>query len=61
MGSSSERKGSRLSCRMDAELMDWVKEYADKQGLTVTQLIEDYFWRLRRNYVNRNKSKIEQI
>ena len=46
---------------MDADLMEWVKDYADRRGISVTQLIEDFFRRLQRNHINRNKVEIEQI
>ena len=54
------RKG-RLSCRMDSDLLDWIHWYAANRGVTVTQLIEDHFKHLRRNYRNRNKIKVEQL
>ena len=57
----SDKGKTRLSCRMDSDLMDWIKHYADQRGITVTQLIEDYFRRLQSNYKNRNKVEIEQI
>jgi antitoxin component of RelBE/YafQ-DinJ toxin-antitoxin module len=58
---SSSKKEYRLSCRMDSELMEWVKDYTDRRGITITQLIDDFFRRLRRNAVNRDKVEIEQI
>ena len=61
MSSQSSSSKTRLSCRVDAELMEWVKLYAEQRGITVTQLIEDFFRRLQRNHANRNRVEIKQI
>lgn len=59
--SSKKTRKGRLSCRMELDLLEWIRWYAARRGTTVTQLIEDHFRQLRKNYRNRNTIKVEQL
>ena len=59
--SSRRAKQARLSCRIDADLKEWIQWYANLKGTTVSEMIDSHFRGLRRNYRNRNKVKVEQI
>ena len=54
-------KKDRLSCRIDIDLLQWVRWYADQRRTTVTKLVTDFFVGLRREYENRGRTDVDQL
>lgn len=54
-------KKDRLSCRIDLDLLQWVRWYADQRRTTVTKLVTDFFVELRREYENRGRTDVDQL
>ena len=46
-------KEDRLQIRLDGELKTWFKEYADRTGKDMSQLIEAYIHQLKRQEKDR--------
>ena len=51
----------RLSCRIDVDLMRWVTWYARQRNTTVTQLITDFFLRLRAEHDSMRRVEVDQL
>jgi|YNPNPStandDraft_1061719.scaffolds.fasta_scaffold65746_2 uncharacterized protein (DUF1778 family) len=53
------RRKVRLNLRIDAQLKEWVKKYAEARGTDVTKLICDYLQALRS--MEQEAGDVEQI
>jgi len=52
---------ARLNLKIDSDLKDWAVEYANKMGMTVTDLIVTYFRFLREESMREDQDLVEQI
>jgi len=52
---------SRLNLKIDSDLKDWVMEYARRRGLTVTDLITNYFAYLREQERREDQEMVPQV
>lgn len=61
MGKPKVLVKARLNLKIDSDLKDWAVEYAGKMGMTVTDLIVNYFRFLREESMREDKDLVEQI
>lgn len=58
--SPSSPKNDRLSCRMDRDLLDWVRWYSRQRRTTVTRLVCSFFQDLRKRYESDSLNEVDQ-
>lgn len=61
MSQSKNQTESRLSCRMDKDLLDWVKWYAAQRRTTVTRLVREFFQSLKKRHENDSMNEVDQL
>ena len=52
---------SRLNLKLDAALKDWVMVYVQRRGITVTDLIVNYFSYLREQEQREEREMVPQV
>ena len=62
MGRDGVTVKARLNLKLDEDLKDWVQEFADQNGTSVSALVRDYFLALRQRVeLEKNAECVDQI
>lgn len=61
MSQSKNKTESRLSCRMDKDLLDWVRWYAAQHRTTVTRLVRTFFQDLKKRNESDSMNEVDQL
>lgn len=59
--SRSKSQSDRLSCRIDRDLLEWVRWYAAQRRTTVTRLVREFFQSLRSRHDNDAMNEVDQL
>ena len=61
MSLSKNKTESRLSCRIDKDLLDWVRWYANQRRTTVTRLVKNFFQDLKKRCESDSMNEVDQL